>query len=239
MKRIHYLLLIFLFPIVGFSQFSSDIVVYNPYGDAFTVFLGNQPVNTVATNKIRVNDLQPGNYIVTIRFANYAIPPITQNVFVQQNCETSIALIKNLAGIYSLAISVPIDYSQTNFLPDVHPVPPEPTPNPNPAPPQPDNNYGCPVPMSDADFNNALSTISNQSFDDKKLSIARQIASVNCLTAAQVKQIMLQFSFEDNKLNFAKYAYSHTYDQNNYFIVNDAFSFSSSVEELNNYISNH
>jgi hypothetical protein len=233
MKIKFYILLFLLFPIFAFSQFSSDLLVYNPYGDAFTLSLGGQIVNRVATNKVRVNDLQPGNYIVTITFSNYSIPSITQNIFVQQNSETSIALAKNIAGIYSLAVSIPIDYTQTNFVPDVHPMPP--TPSPQPPTPQP-NNGGCQFPMDDASFSSALSTISNQSFDDKKLTIARQIAAVNCLTSAQVKQIMEEFSFEDNRLNFAKYAYLHTYDPNNYFIVNDAFDFSSSVTELNNYI---
>ena len=44
------------------------------------------------------------------------------------------------------------------------------------------------------------------------------------------------FSFEDSKLDFAKYAYERTYDIDNYYKVNDAFTFESSVDELNEYI---
>ena len=44
---------------------------------------------------------------------------------------------------------------------------------------------------------------------------------------------MMAFDFEDTKLQFAKYAYGHTYDINNFYMVNDAFEFESSIEELN------
>ncbi|MBK9515283.1 MAG: DUF4476 domain-containing protein, partial [Flavobacteriales bacterium] len=44
------------------------------------------------------------------------------------------------------------------------------------------------------------------------------------------------FSFEDSKLDFAKYAYDRTYDIGNYFKVNDAFTFESSMDELNEFI---
>jgi hypothetical protein len=37
-------------------------------------------------------------------------------------------------------------------------------------------------------------------------------------------------------LDFAKFAYDHTYDIGNYYKVNDVFSFESSVDELDQYI---
>jgi hypothetical protein len=98
--------------------------------------------------------------------------------------------------------------------------------------------YGCPVPMSNADFSNAKNTISSKSFEDSKLQIAKQVTSSNCLLSAQVKEIMLLFDFEQSRLNYAKYAYGYTYDKGNYFNVNDAFDFETSIQELNNHIGN-
>jgi hypothetical protein len=43
-------------------------------------------------------------------------------------------------------------------------------------------------------------------------------------------------SFESTRLDFAKFAYTYTLDKENYYMVNNAFSFSSSVAELNNFI---
>jgi hypothetical protein len=96
-------------------------------------------------------------------------------------------------------------------------------------------NQGCSgaMPMSDASFIAAKKTISKQSFDDTKLTTAKQILKTNCLSSAQIKEIMLLFSFEATRLELAKLGYTKCVDVNNYFLLNDAFSFESSVTELN------
>ncbi|MEY4594852.1 MAG: hypothetical protein RIQ47_1262 [Bacteroidota bacterium] len=96
---------------------------------------------------------------------------------------------------------------------------------------------GCPVPMSPGDFSNFKQSVSSKDFENTKLTIAKQVIQNNCLTAQQVKETMGLFDFEATKLDFAKFAYGHTYDTGNYFVVNDAFEFESSVDELNKYIS--
>ncbi len=97
------------------------------------------------------------------------------------------------------------------------------------------NNNSCEASfaMSATNFTAAKNTISKQSFDDTKLSTAKQVIKSNCLTAEQIKELMLLFSFEDTRLTLAKFAYNRCVDKNNYFILNDAFTFDSSVEELN------
>lgn len=103
---------------------------------------------------------------------------------------------------------------------------------------QQQNNSNCNgnYAMSQSNFSVAKSTISKQSFDETKLSTAKQVISSNCLTALQVKEIMLLFSFEDTRLAIAKEGFAHCTDKQNYFVVNDAFKFSSSIEELNNHV---
>ncbi len=61
----------------------------------------------------------------------------------------------------------------------------------------------------------------------------------NCLLCSQVKQIMNLLDFENNKLELAKWAYGHTYDIGNYYMLNDAFDFESTIEELSSYISGY
>lgn len=95
---------------------------------------------------------------------------------------------------------------------------------------------GCPVPMSSSDFDSFKSSVESKSFEDSKLTISKQVLNNNCLTSAQVREVMKLFSFEDTRLNFAKYAYGHTYDIGNYYKVNDAFTFESSIDDLNKYI---
>lgn len=95
---------------------------------------------------------------------------------------------------------------------------------------------GCPVPMSQNDYNSAQNSIKSKSFEDSRLTIAKQIINSNCLTSTQVRGLLDLFTFEDTKLDFAKYAFTRTYDVNNYYKVNDAFEFESSIDELDAYI---
>jgi len=96
---------------------------------------------------------------------------------------------------------------------------------------------GCPYPMSSGDFNSAKASIASKSFEDSKLTIAKQVTSSNCLLASQVKEIMTLFSFEDTKLSYAKYAYPYTFDIGNYYKLNDAFKFEMTIDELNEFVS--
>lgn len=95
---------------------------------------------------------------------------------------------------------------------------------------------GCPWPMSENQFSDALRSVSSKSFDDEKATVAKQITGSNCLTVEQAKRMMMEISFDSAKLEYAKFAYDKTYDIGNYYKLNDAFDFSSSVDELNDYI---
>ena len=90
--------------------------------------------------------------------------------------------------------------------------------------------------MSPSDFNQALASIKSKSFSDSKLTLAKQVTKGNCLTSAQIAQITSLFDFEDTKLEYAKFAYSFCYNPENYWKVNNAFEFESTIEELHAYI---
>ena len=95
---------------------------------------------------------------------------------------------------------------------------------------------GCVKAMDKAAFDTAKASVAAKGFDDTRLTVAKQIAKSNCLTTTQIKDIMSVFGFEETKLEFAKYAYDFCYDKNQYYLINDAFSFDSSIDELNTYI---
>jgi hypothetical protein len=86
------------------------------------------------------------------------------------------------------------------------------------------------------EFNIALNSIRSDSFESGKLTKAKQIVSRNRMCTAQIIEIVRLFSFESNKLEFAKYAYQFCVDKNNYYLVTDAFSFQSSKDELLKFI---
>lgn len=115
-----------------------------------------------------------------------------------------------------------------------------------PAPPPPTQNLygyngpiGCSHPMLPDDFNLVKQSIKSKDFEDSKITIAKQVIDSNCLLSSQVKEIMLLFDFEDTRLELAKYAYGYTYDIGNYYQLNDAFDFESSINELNEFINSY
>lgn len=91
---------------------------------------------------------------------------------------------------------------------------------------------GCNRPLLYAEFDELLKNLHQQPFEKDKLSKAKQIVQAHCLNSGQVKQIMLRLSFEEHRLEFAQYAYPHTYDLDNFDQVNGAFKFTSSVQKL-------
>ena len=90
--------------------------------------------------------------------------------------------------------------------------------------------------MSDFDFSQAKETLRKEWFENTRMTTAKQIIDRNYFTSQQVKDILLLFTFENNRLEIAKYAYGKTVDKGNYFIVNDAFTFNSNKEKLSEYI---
>lgn len=98
------------------------------------------------------------------------------------------------------------------------------------------NNSNCTFPMSSWDFKDAKTSISKQTFADQQMQIAKQVVQNHCVSTDQIKEIMGIFTFEQNKLDFAKFAYDYCTEKANYYKVNDAFTFSGSVTELTNYV---
>ncbi len=93
--------------------------------------------------------------------------------------------------------------------------------------------------MNDREFDNVLKQIDKEWLESNKLKSALQILKNNTISAAQVKEMLLLFSFENNKLELAKQAYASTVDKNNYDLVFDVFSFNNSKSELERYIRNY
>ena len=85
-------------------------------------------------------------------------------------------------------------------------------------------------------FAYTLQSIKNKSFDSERLKIAKHAAATRSLVSSEVVEIAKLFTFESTRLDFAKYAYEYTIDKKNYVIVYDAFQFSSSTSELQDYI---
>jgi Domain of unknown function (DUF4476) len=94
----------------------------------------------------------------------------------------------------------------------------------------------APSAMDNPTFQSAKQTIINAKFEDTRLSTAKTIAGNNYFTVDQVIEICKLFSFEDTKLDFAKFVFPRTVDNKNYFRVGNVLSFDSNRQALNDFI---
>jgi hypothetical protein len=96
-----------------------------------------------------------------------------------------------------------------------------------------------PQQMQDNAFAAAREAIRREAFDNTRMTVAQQIADNNYFTTAQVKELLKFFSFEERRVDFAKYAYARTIDKNNYFAIYEVFNFPKSKDDLADYIKNY
>lgn len=90
--------------------------------------------------------------------------------------------------------------------------------------------------VSQQDFLNIKSSIEKISFNSSRESQLKSIARGRCFSVNQIKELLKLYSFESSKLDLAKFLYEFCIDKQNYFQVNDVFSFSSSVDDLNKFL---
>lgn len=95
-----------------------------------------------------------------------------------------------------------------------------------------------PMAMNNYDFDMLRNSIDSKSFESTRMEIAKQVLSQRYVTSGQVMELMKLMTFESTKLELAKFAFGRTVDKQNFYRVNDEFTFESSIRELNDYILN-
>ncbi len=90
--------------------------------------------------------------------------------------------------------------------------------------------------MAPSSFEQLKQIVSNERYDNTRATIAKQAISVNMFSAQQAKELISLFTYENNKLDIAKTMYARTIDKNNYMIVYDVFTYSSTKEDLARFI---
>ncbi len=256
----NFTLIIFLTLTISISGFSfNHAVFFSDRGERFNVYINGveqsvHPASTICIKEIPLSELR-----VQIVFDNPALRPISRLIQFSNRPSRWVFRIKlnkkgrhviryydedplpcfipAIPGQHEVYYAPPVNNSCTSHSTITN--------NSTPINNQPDhyvlNGYngpiGCPWPMNDQAFKDAVGAVKSQSFSNSRLEVAKQIVNTNCLFAEQVAHLTSLMGFENDKLEFAKYAYNKTYDVGNYYKVNDAFSFSSSSSRLNKYIS--
>jgi hypothetical protein len=94
----------------------------------------------------------------------------------------------------------------------------------------------CQDPIANQQFQLKYKQVKNQTSDQKRLFIAKQIVGKYCFSSAQVKEMASVFENDYTRLEFAKKAFRNTTDKDNFYDVYDAFIYYSVVFRLHDYI---
>lgn len=89
---------------------------------------------------------------------------------------------------------------------------------------------------SDQDIKDISTQIDNASFADDKMRVAKIVAQEKCMNVEQITTISQLFSFDDNKMDFIKAAYTNCMNQGDYYKLMEVFTFSDDKEELEKFI---
>jgi len=199
---------------------------------AFWLFIDDHQLNEKSTTSIRVDRIPEGEHYLRVEMDNQQHNTVGQYILLaDRNNQYRIEKQRHLYGL-SMNYGM-IRPAVVVVFPTKPQNPPRPQVHHNPG-----NAFhpGAQMPMNNADFQAAMTYIQSKNFDKDKLAAAKQILVNNLVNVNQISQICGLFSFDKDKLEFAKYAYSHCVDQNRYFMLNSVFTFESSKTELDKFV---
>ncbi len=226
----------------------SNVIVFAPKGEKFTLFLGNTIQNAQPAARVEADNPGGPTFKVKVVFPDPAIKEISKLIFNKPHGTMFFKVEKNAKGVFALE-------STTSEWMDEAAV----TEHDNPPPPRPEAPYpaqkeskseepvknetakktstkGCDTPVSDADFTPQLIDISARPFEPMQLSAAKKMAETHCLRVSQVRLVINVFDSESSRLSFAKFAYDYTFDRDNYSEVNDELHSQKSRDDLDRYV---
>ncbi|HEX2571803.1 MAG TPA: DUF4476 domain-containing protein [Polyangia bacterium] len=102
-------------------------------------------------------------------------------------------------------------------------------------PPPPPPPAATPLPVDEETLANAIASISNESFEEDKLRIVRNLAGSQYFLVSQVERILPAFSFENTKVKIVEILAPRILDRQNGYRLYGSFTFSSNkaaVEKL-------
>ena len=232
---------------------ASSLTIVAPSNQVFWLFVDDVLQNQNAVRSIRVNNLWSDEVYIRVELDNGSQDCVGRFIDMKQSRAFSIVRRGNLLGLESTHSNIrpelTMDLLTETYMPSMPygyqggNMPPMPQGGNMPPMPQ-GGNMQPPLPghhpmvmgMNPKDFEGAMAMLSKESFDDDRLTMAKQVVANNPMTVDQIAQICQLFKFESNKLEFAKFAYHYCVEKNKYFMLNDVFTFDSSKRELNDYI---
>jgi hypothetical protein len=214
---------------------------------AFIVSLNGVRLNNDYAQSITFRFLDESTYRVKVLQAGSS-SPLNFTVSSEARYVSAYLLVKENTGRYSLLLQ-----SKTLMLNDNEPEPAVTTPAavvPSPtraiatptsaiATPTkaPEPVYQAPVAIGEAAFRRKYEEVKAKSFDDDKMERIKEAFEYDNFKTDQVIELMKLFSFDDKRLETAKFCYRKTVDKENFYKTYDQFSFPSYKTQLKDWVS--
>jgi Domain of unknown function (DUF4476) len=97
--------------------------------------------------------------------------------------------------------------------------------------------YQAPVAMGEAPFRRKYEEVKAKSFDDDKIERLKEAFEYEYLNTNQVMDLMKLFSFDDKRMEAAKFCYKKTVDKEEFYRTYDLFSFPSYKTQMKDWVS--
>jgi hypothetical protein len=212
------ILIIYAFPLK--AQGWGGVVFIAAPGESIQVSLNGALLNSRFEQQVIAQQVFPGQYQVFLKilsgrnvFQQVASITVEPGFFYQYN------VLRNRRGIYILSL-----FSSQRILP--------PSTFSNGL-----NTFNnCLGPMPSYDFEQANRIMARTRFSNAQKQIFRQVVDHNCLLTDQIGVLLNHFSFENDRLEMAKYAWHSAVDPERYYLITDLFRFENSKSNLLNYI---
>ncbi|HNW74448.1 MAG TPA: DUF4476 domain-containing protein [Bacteroidales bacterium] len=221
-----------------FAQFG-NIIVFAPKGEKFKLYIGNSIQNTDFESRVEASNPGGPSFKLKVVFNDPSLKEITKLVFNKPHGTFYYSVARNNKGVYILE-SVTTEWSETGTEVKTTPPPAQTGDQPEKTADPGDNKEkttpGCSNPMAPGDFAVSLAGIAASPFEATQLKAAKNVAEKNCLLTSQVKEIMYVFDFESTRLSFARFAYDHTHDVENYADLSEALNSGKAKDDLERFI---
>jgi hypothetical protein len=90
--------------------------------------------------------------------------------------------------------------------------------------------------MSYKEFEALKARIRQNTFDKKRVETAKTLTKQNVLSSNQVVEVVQLITSDNNRLDYAKFAYDYVSDRENYMIVVESMAFEASKKDLQRYL---
>ncbi|GAB2797585.1 hypothetical protein HNQ93_003918 [Hymenobacter luteus] len=93
--------------------------------------------------------------------------------------------------------------------------------------------------MAPQEVADLFDAVQRQPFDDNKLPIIRGALQDAAISADDARRFVSTLSFDRNRIELAKYLYTHVADRQNFYRVYEALQYPSSIREVQQYVESY